>query len=77
LKGEKMKNIAKKTIMNGVTIDVSLYKKLGITVLTSKQVKERPLIDRKEEWSEDELFEPEGITLEEAHRAMKRCKGKL
>lgn len=60
--------------MDGVMIDVSLYRKLGITVLTSNQVQNRKICERSEEWTEDELFEPVGVTFGEACAAMERCK---
>ena len=60
-----------------LTVDLSLHRKLGITVLTSKQVKGRHIYEGAEEWSEDELFEPAGVTFEECREAIKRCKGEI
>ena len=72
-----MGKMAKKTIMDGITIDVSLHNKLGITVLTSEQVKNRRISESAEEWPEDDPFEPAGVTFEEACAAMELCKEKL
>jgi hypothetical protein len=56
-----------------ITVDFSLHNKLGITVLTSEQVKGREMSLSTEKWPKDEPFEPVGITFKEACVAMQVC----
>ena len=58
-----------------LTIDLSLHKELGMTVLTYGQVKDRKVDRSEEEWPEEDSFEPSGVTFEEAREAMKLCGG--
>ena len=63
---------------NGLKVDLSLHRKLGMTIVTAKQAKEwdeRLKAHKvKTEWPEDALFSPAGVTLEAAQAAMKLCR---
>jgi hypothetical protein len=57
-----------------IHVDVSLYKKIGMTILTAEQAQERKVKTVTEKWPENRLFSPNGVSLEDAREAMKRCK---
>ena len=58
-----------------LTVDLSLHQRLGMTILTSDEVRKRQKTKAAEEWPENSLFEPKGVTVDDACAAMKCCIG--
>jgi len=55
-------------------VDLSLHKKIGMKILTKNQIKNRIKLKIKDKFSDDELFNPEGITFKKACEVMKLFK---
>jgi hypothetical protein len=60
--------------MEKLNIDTKMHEDIGMTVVTKEDVvgrrkRLRPII---EIWPKDELFNPSGISLEEAKEAMRK-----
>jgi hypothetical protein len=55
-----------------VIINTELHEKLGMTILSEKP--NRSKNQKQIEFQKDKTFLPKGVTLEDAQRAMKKCK---
>ena len=67
--------------MDDITVDLSIHEAIGMTIITTEEHEMyREHMERlppsNPEWPKDELFDPRGITLEEACKAAELCYGK-
>jgi hypothetical protein len=65
-----------------ITIDRSIHEDIGMTIIDSSNSEHYLLtprakpLDKDIEWPKDKLFDPKGITLEDARKAAELCYGK-
>jgi hypothetical protein len=62
----------KGVVMEKLNIDIKIYEALGMTILTKEDVAGRRLPPAVEIWPKDYLFNPSGISLEEANEVMRK-----
>jgi len=56
--------------MEDIVIDESVHTAIGMKMYYGKPIERKPV---KVAWQKDELFNPKGITVEDAHRASEMC----
>jgi hypothetical protein len=61
-------------IGDGLTIDLASHRRNGMTTLTAEDVAMRPKIPFVIKWEKETSFNPQGITLEGAMKAVEKCK---
>jgi len=59
-------------MVGDLVVDVELHRRLGITVLSEADVKNRKVLEGPVEWPQERPFNPPGITLDEARYAMEK-----
>ena len=65
--------------MKKLIVDTKIHEEMGMKILNEDEVVNMPHLRVATNWPEDypplfEPFEPEGVTLEEARKAMEKCK---
>ncbi len=63
--------------IDSLSIDASPHKRIGMRVVSesSSRIRDRRPYSAEVKWPEDELFDPSGITREEACAAAELCAG--
>ncbi len=64
--------VFKRRNVEKLNVDTKIYEALGMTILTKEDVAGRRLGKPIEIWPKDYLFNPSGISLEEAREAMRK-----
>lgn len=62
---------------NSLIIDTFLHEKLGMTIVSKEHVersKRLSSLNVSDNWPNDYGFYPEGVSLEQAREAVKKCK---